>query len=125
MEKHAISFRMINLKDEFYCYMEIEGKIKHEDYEFFVPVFENAIKDIKDVHIKLLVDITKIEGWELHAAWDDLKFGLKHGTEFSKIALIGNDKLYEYGTKVTNWFTPGAMKYFDNKEDAKNWLEEK
>jgi len=30
--------------------------------------------------------MTELQGWELRAAWDDFKIGLKHGGDFEKVA---------------------------------------
>lgn len=122
MKTHAIKFEIITTKNDIYCYFEIEGDLRHEDYEVFVPAFEKALENIKEPKVKLLADIRNLKSWDLHAAWDDLKFGLKHGNEFSKVAVLGNSKVYEYGTKISNWFIPSSMKYFESLEDAKKWL---
>jgi predicted Co/Zn/Cd cation transporter (cation efflux family) len=70
----------------------------------------------------LLVDITEFDGWELRAAWDDFKIGLKYGFDFDKIAIYGKNRWIEYGVKITSWFMGGEIKEFDNIEDAISWL---
>ena len=122
MNNHAIQFDMMGSGKEFCCYIKIEGDLTHEDYEFFVPEFENTIKNINEPHIKLIADITKLKSWDIHAAWDDSKFGLNHSSEFSKIAVIGQSSFYEYGTKISNWFIPCELKYFESFDEAKSWL---
>ena len=69
-----------------------------------------------------MVDISEFDGWELRAAWDDFKIGLKHGFDFEKIAIYGQDKWVEYGINVTSWFMSGEVKEFDNIENALGWL---
>ena len=38
--------------------------------------------------IQVLFDMTELQGWELRAAWDDFKIGLKHGGDFEKVAQL-------------------------------------
>ncbi len=73
-------------------------------------------------NVKVLIDGTEMEGWELRAAWDDLKLGLKHGKEFEKIAIYGNKHWQEITAKIGVWFMSGEVKYFDDYESALNWL---
>ncbi len=109
--------------DQFYCYFKIDGHLSHKDYETLVPNFEASIAEVKEPKVKMLVDITGLEGWDLHAAWDDLKFGLKHNNDFTQIAVVGKENFYEYGVKIANWFTHYEMKYFHNINEAKKWLD--
>ncbi len=55
-------------------------------------MIDNALNGVKDAKVKVFIDGTQLEGWELRAAWDDFKLGLKHKNEFEKIAILGNKK---------------------------------
>ncbi len=123
MTEKAFLFELRGSGDEFYCYIKVVGKLTHEDYEKFVPMFEKTLSNIKEPKVKVLVDITELDGWELQALWDDLKFGLTHNNEFTNIAVVGKNHLYEYGVKISNWFTHAKMQYFENINEASNWLE--
>ncbi|NKB39232.1 MAG: STAS/SEC14 domain-containing protein [Gammaproteobacteria bacterium] len=103
--------------------ISVIGKLKHEDYELMVPLLENAIKDVDQPHIKVLVDLRGFQGWELRAAWDDLKLGLKHNREFSKIAMLGNKDWEKLAARITNWFSSGEISYFEDKFEALDWLQ--
>ena len=50
-------------------------------------------KAVPRAKIRAYVDITELEGWELQAAWDDFKLGLKHNKEFCRVAVLGNKKV--------------------------------
>ncbi|MEN8173523.1 MAG: STAS/SEC14 domain-containing protein, partial [Chloroflexota bacterium] len=73
--------------------------------------------------VKVFIDGSEFEGWELRAAWDDFKLGLKHGNNFEKIAIYGNKKWQQYTSKIGAWFISGEVKYFDDTEEALNWLQ--
>jgi len=58
---------------------------------------------VDQLKIKFIFDGTELEGWELRATWDAFKSGLKHGSEFEKIAIYGNKRWQEIGAKVGSW----------------------
>ncbi|MDD2382575.1 MAG: STAS/SEC14 domain-containing protein [Sulfurospirillaceae bacterium] len=123
MKTKVLHFELKGLGESFYCYIKVNGTLTHEDYATFVPLFEKSLKDIKEPKVKMLVDITDLDGWELEAAWDDIKFGLQHDSVFDKIAVVGKSALYTYGVKISNWFTPYEMHYFEDIDEAKKWLD--
>jgi hypothetical protein len=42
--------------------------------------------------VKLLFVLTGFEGWEPHAAWNDLTFYVKHGDNIERIAIVGEER---------------------------------
>lgn len=122
MKRKAFSFNFFGDESGFYCYIKIIGKLTHDDYEEFIPIFEQAISNIEEVNVKILVDIKELESWDLEAFWDDLKFGIEHDKDFSHIAVLGNSKFQEFGLKFASLFTNAIMKYFYNENDAREWL---
>ncbi|MFV0561951.1 STAS/SEC14 domain-containing protein [Malaciobacter mytili] len=80
------------------------------------------LNGVKDAKVKVFIDATQLEGWELRAAWDDFKLGLKHNNEFEKIAIYGNKKWQEYISKIASWFIQGEVKFFESEEEAILWL---
>jgi len=123
--EHGISIGISRVNDIFFVKLTIDGTLKHSDYELMIPVIENAIKGVKEPKIKVLVDALNFNGWEVHALWDDLKFSLSHIELFTKIAFVGNKKWEEYAIKISNWFMIGDIEYFENIDDAINWLDSK
>ena len=53
---------------------------------------------------------------------DLFKLGLKHGSEFEKIAIYGNKGWQEMAAKIGSWFVSGEMKYFESLDEALAWL---
>jgi hypothetical protein len=100
----------------------MEGTLRHEDYEYLNKAFDERIKDYKQTEVNVLIDALRLTGWELEAAWDDLKFGLTHNKEFHKIAFVGNKTWEKYATNISNWFMHGEIKYFIIINEAKQWL---
>lgn len=124
IKRHGLSIGIERIDNVFFLSLKAIGKLTHEDYETIVPMIDSALEGVKDPRINALIDGTELEGWELRAAWDDLKLGLKHGRQFEKIAIVGNKKWQEYSAKMGSWFISGEVKYFETEPDALDWLQE-
>ncbi|MCP4009844.1 MAG: STAS/SEC14 domain-containing protein [Proteobacteria bacterium] len=124
VKRHGLSIGIERIDNAFFLSLKAIGKLTHEDYETIVPMLDSALEGIKDPRINALIDGTELEGWELRAAWDDFKLGLKHGSQFEKIAIVGNRKWQEYSAKMGSWFISGEVKYFETKPGALDWLQE-
>lgn len=122
--QHGVSIGIKRIDETFFIKMKLIGKLTHEDYETIVPLIESSLASVEYPDISLLVDATQFDGWSLEAAFDDLKFGLKHNEDFKKIAFVGNKSWQEYGVKLSNWFMSGSMHYFENIDEAIEWLKE-
>ena len=124
VKRHGLSIGIERINNAFFLSLKAIGKLTHEDYETIVPMIDSALEGVKDPKINALINGTELEGWELRAAWDDLKLGLKHGRQFEKIAIVGNKKWQEYSAKMGSWFISGEVKYFEIESDALEWLQE-
>ncbi|NOZ52932.1 MAG: STAS/SEC14 domain-containing protein [Gammaproteobacteria bacterium] len=122
--RHGLSIGIERSGANFFLSLKAVGKLTHEDYETITPMIDSALSAVKEPQVKALIDGTEMEGWELRAAWDDFKLGLKHGNEFVKIAIYGNKNWQEITAKIGAWFISGEVKYFESKENALTWLNE-
>ena len=120
--RHGLSIGIERIGAHFLMNLRIAGKLSHEDYEIMVPMLESAIEGIRHPHINVLVDVTELEGWELRAAWDDLKLGFRHGGEFDRIAVVGNKEWMKLATTVASWFMTGRAEFFEDRNNAMRWL---
>lgn len=122
-KEHGLSVGISNIKNSFFITIKVVGTLKHTDYEIMVPMIESAIQGVKDVDMNVLVDARDFNGWEVQAAWDDLKFGLSHITQFNKLAFVGNKTWEEYAVKISDWFSPSMrLEYFEDIADAREWI---
>jgi hypothetical protein len=122
--KHGLSIGMERVNSQFFLSLKVSGKLTHQDYLKISPIIDSALSAVKDPEVKAFIDTTEIEGWELRAAWDDLKLGLHHGNKFTRVAIYGNKKWQEYIAKIANWFISGNVKFFDDSATALDWLQE-
>ena len=99
---------------------EISGKLHDVDYKTFIPEVEEIIQ--KHGKAKILSYFRDFHGWDLHAFWDDLGFGLKHFGDIPKIAMVGDKKWEEWMTAICKPFTKAKVKYFDESEIDEAWV---
>ena len=123
IERHGLSVGIERIGSEFFLTLKPAGKLTHDDYTVITPMIDSALEGVKDPKINALIDGTQMRGWELRAAWDDFKLGLKHGKEFEKIAIYGNKNWPEITAKIGSWFISGEVKYFDDEHNALVWLQ--
>ncbi|MBE0614624.1 MAG: STAS/SEC14 domain-containing protein [Burkholderiales bacterium] len=104
--------------------VHVSGKLVREDYAQFVPEFERLVG--QHGKLRLLFDMTGFHGWELSAAWEDLKFGVKHFSDIERIAMLGEAKWQHGMAAFAKPFTRAAVRYFDHADaaDANKWLGE-
>ena len=101
-------------------------KLTVQDYEeVLIPRLEKILEEFDK--IKGVVYISEgFRGWELGAAWDDAKFGMRHRKDFEKIAIIGGAKWIEWTTKIGSYLISGEVKVYKQDEfnSAIEWVRE-
>ena len=122
--RHGLSIGIERIESKFFMTMKAIGKLTHDDYKTITPMIDSALEGVKEAKVHMLIDGTEMEGWEARAAWDDFKLGLKHGKEFEKIAIYGNKNWQEIAAKIGAWFVSGDVKYFNNCDEALQWIRE-
>ena len=102
--------------------VSVSGKLAKEDYEHFVPLMEEAIR--QHGKVRLLVIMHDFHGWSAGALWQDIKFDVKHFNHIERLALVGESK-WEHGMSVfCKPFTTATIRYFDQAdvEAARDWI---
>jgi hypothetical protein len=122
--RHGLSIGIERVDQNFFLSLKAIGKLTHQDYQVITPMIDAALKEVASPKIKAIFDVTEMQGWELRAAWDDFKLGLKHGSEFEKIALYGNENWQEIIANIGSWFISGEVQYFEEYQQALAWLNE-
>lgn len=104
--------------------LKVHGKLTHADYQDLLPKLEAKMADHKKLRVLFVME--DFHGWELGAAWDDLKFEMAHCKDFGRCAIVGEKKWEEWMVKISKPFYKGDVKYFDHGEleQAKAWLTE-
>jgi hypothetical protein len=104
--------------------VHVTGTLVRADYAPFVSEFERLLR----LHgkLRLLFDMTGLHGWDAGAAWEDLKFDIKHFGDIERLAMVG-DKKWQHGMAAFfQPFTKATTRYFDeaHADAAGHWLEE-
>ena len=104
--------------------LKVSGKLTDDDYKIFIPELEKAIE--LSGTIRLLWLMEDFHGWEVRAAWDDLKYWVKYNDAINRIAMVGDKKWEEWMTKLSKPFAKADVKYFNRSQlgEAWNWLRE-
>jgi SpoIIAA-like len=129
IDRHGLSIGIERVNSEFFLSLKTIVKLTHDDYQKITPMIDAALTGVSDAKINAFIDCSELTGWELRAAWDDFKLGLKHGREFKKVAVyigenIDNKKWLEYSTKIASWFMSGECQTFESDSEALIWLQE-
>lgn len=119
---HGVSVGIERHHQQMMVVMKASGTLTHEDYQSITPMLIGALRAIVQPKVKILVDITDFEGWELRAAWDDFRLGMKMGSNIDKIAIYGHKSWQDMAAKIGAWFIKGEMRAFEKYEDAIEWL---
>lgn len=104
--------------------MRLSGKLTKQDYTRFVPEIERMIK--AHGKVRILMELVDFHGWTVAAAWEDIKFDMRHFSDIECIAIVG-DAAWEKGmTLLLKPFTKAKVKYFDASQmaAAKTWIME-
>ena len=117
-----MSFQITEIADGKIVEVNATGKLTKEAYEEFVPMTEQKIK--AHGKIRILFVMHDFHGWSAGAAWEDLKFDLKHFNDIERLAIVGETK-WEKGMSVfCRPFTTAKIKYFDHTDidKAREWI---
>jgi hypothetical protein len=68
--------------------------------------------------------MTRFDGMEIEAFWEDFKFGIRHLRDFKRMAVVGDQRWLEWFTKTFNSLIKTEAKYFtpNQRNEAWNWL---
>jgi hypothetical protein len=96
------------------------GTLTRADYQQLVPRLEELIR--QHGRVRVLFDLEDCRGWQAGAAWDDLKFALRHGGDVERCAVVGGRKWQEWLTRLSRPFF--KVRYFDRArlDRARRWL---
>jgi len=104
--------------------VHVSGKLVKADYEHFVPEFDRLIE--QHGKLRVLFDQTIEFGWDVSAAWEDIKFDVKHFGDIERLAMVGENKWQHAMATLSKPFTKSTIRYFDQADtsEARQWLDE-
>lgn len=110
---------------ENYLVCRVSGRLTEADYQAAVPQIENALQ-LRDGPLRMMIVLEGFDGWDIGGLWEELSFDVKHGSDFGRVAVLGESKLEEWGTALATPFFGSDVRYFDLKDRAlaRAWLTE-
>jgi hypothetical protein len=106
--------------------IEASGKVTADDYQsVLVPALEDKLRKIKKVRFLYMLG-EAFDGFSAAAAWEDTKVGLKHLTQFDRIAVVTDVDWIQNSIKFFGFALPGEVRVFKNGDlqKARNWVSE-
>ena len=99
--------------------LKLSGRLHDEDFRQFMPTIESILTT--EGKVRLFVQCEDFHGWDLYAALDDLKFSLRHYSDFERIAIVGDHRWEKWMTSFCKPFTHAEVKYFDRLDVYAAW----
>ena len=102
---------------------KVSGKLTDEDIRGFEPQIELFIRERKHKPIGLLADLSAMNGAELKARWDEMRFLQKHTDHIARMAVVGADRWEEAMALLTAGAAvlEAETRYFDTSETVHAW----
>ena len=104
-------------------WIRASGQLERSDYDDFVPRFEQLVGR-KPGKLPMVIELAPdFAGWDLPGLWRDLKFDAHHQDSFGRIAIVGDAKWEEWGTRFSDPLIRAEMKFFEpfQRQVAENW----
>lgn len=105
---------------------KMSGKVTGDDYDsVLTPAVDKAVEEFD--RIRFLAQIgPDFEGYNLDAAWDDARLGLRHWRGFERVAVATDVGWMRTMIKAMGFMMPCPVQLFevDEVDDAKRWLSE-
>lgn len=98
--------------------------LTNSDYtNVWIPALQKLIDEYEKINCLLYLD-ENFKGWSAKAMWDDAHFGLKHRSDFNKIAVVGGPAWLKWGVKVGELMLDGEAKTFQLNQltEALDWV---
>ena len=101
---------------------EITGKLTPGEIEGFLPEMEKAFKEANK-KLRLLVDVTKMDGADIKSEWEIFEFLRKHIKDVELIAIVGAHSWTKIMSEILaeSIFVGAPTVYFKTEEIEPAW----
>ena len=100
------------------------GTVTAEDYEqHIIPAVDALVASAGKVRFLYHLG-AEFESFDLGAAWDDARLGLRHMLDWEKIAVVTDKEWISNTVRVFGVIMPGEVRVFGNQDldKAKVWI---
>jgi hypothetical protein len=102
------------------------GEVTKQDIEtVLIPRLDELTQRQGEIKYLLVLE-TDVSKFTLAAWWSDLKAGIKHFTDWKRIAVVSDQKGVEWATNGFNYLVPGKARGFalSQLDEAVKWISE-
>jgi hypothetical protein len=100
--------------------IKVESKLTAEEYELLNSYLEQLMQDVGPINF--LCDMADFEGLDSQALWEEMTGHLQSLDDFPRIAVLGDRRWLECGTKVFEPWLKTQLKYFTPDQIDEAWL---
>lgn len=97
----------------------VAGKLTDSDYATFTLDIEYELNRAGSVRLLLLID--ELSGIEPKAVWDDFRFGIEHGRDIAKLAIVGDERWVQWLARLAQPFYTRNARHFTGSELEQAW----
>lgn len=116
--KPASAIRRGWFPDRKLIWLYVHGRVETGAYRELVHWMEPILNEHGPV--SFVIDLQDMEGVDLGAMWEDMKFGLSHAKQIERVALIGHERWVRRIAELPNPF-PVEVRAFDEDEEYGAW----
>lgn len=102
--------------------MKPSGRPSSKDFEKLSNMMDTAVYSIQSANVSLLVDLSELKSVSARCAWKELLHGLKIGSEFDRIAIVGQNRWHNFVINTLSWLISPNLKVFKGKQEATDWV---
>lgn len=107
--------------------LKVTGRVTEDEVKTFEPQLKFAIEQRKKRPIGILADLTEMDGVDLKARWEELRFLHKYSDQIARVALVGAKPWEEVVSTVvggTALFTAETRYFHPNEiQQARLWVQ--
>ncbi|EMR01526.1 SpoIIAA family protein [Cesiribacter andamanensis] len=100
----------------------VSDKLTQEDYDQLIPVLEETLENWKNV--RWYFEMQDFKGWSMGGAFMDMSLGVRHTTDLSKLAMVGEKRWQESLSHLMKPFTTAEVRFYplEEREKALEWI---
>jgi hypothetical protein len=100
----------------------LTGRVSTEEFDKIAQQLEAFIQ--RHGYVRVLEVIKDFEGMEARAFWHDIKFSVRHLSDFSRVAIVANPDTHHLWSNLVSPFISCEVEHFvPGEEDAaRDWL---
>lgn len=119
-----MAIELTEAKDGKVLVVNLIGTLVKQDYPPLVAEFKRLAA--RYGKIRVLLDMTRFEGWDASAIWPEIKFDVEHLNEMDRMAVVGEKRWQHAIAEFAKPLTTAQTRYFDGSEstEAAAWLAE-